>query len=48
MLLNSEKICCENSEDKIAVCEKTAGLRSGKFLDLNSACQEVLVPVTIF
>jgi hypothetical protein len=24
--LNNEKICCEISEDKIAVCEKTAGL----------------------
>jgi hypothetical protein len=23
--LNNEKICCEISEDKIAVCEKTAG-----------------------
>ena len=24
--LNNEKICCEISEDKIAFCEKTAGL----------------------
>jgi hypothetical protein len=46
--LNNEKICCEISEDKIAVCEKTAGLRSGNFSDLNSACSEVLVPVKIF
>jgi hypothetical protein len=30
--LNNEKNCCEISEDKIAVCEKTAGLRCGKFL----------------
>ena len=36
--LNNEKICCEISEDKIAVCEKTSGLRCGKFSDLNSAC----------
>ena len=36
--LNNEKICCEISEDKIAFCEKTAGLRSGNFSDLNSAC----------
>ena len=27
--LNNEKICPEISEHKIAVCEKTAGLRSG-------------------
>ena len=27
--LNNEKQCCENREDKIAVCEKSAGLRSG-------------------
>ena len=46
--LNNEKICCEISEDKIAVCEKTAGLRCGKFSDLNSACSEVLVPIKIF
>ena len=38
--LNNEKICCEISEDKIAVCEKTAGLRSGNFSDLNSAVFE--------
>jgi hypothetical protein len=38
----------EISEDKIAVCEKTQGLRSGNFSDLNSACSEVLVPVKIF
>ena len=41
--LNNEKICCEFSEHKIAVCEKTAGLRSG-----NSTCLKVLVPVEIF
>jgi hypothetical protein len=28
--------------------EKTAGLRSGNFSDLNSACSKVLVPVKIF
>jgi hypothetical protein len=27
--LNNENICCEISENKIAVCEKTAGLRCG-------------------
>ena len=36
--LNNEKNCCEISEDKIAFCEKTAGLRRGRFLDSNSAC----------
>ena len=46
--LNNEKICCAISENKIAVCEKTAGLGSGNFSDLNSACQKVLVPVKIF
>ena len=46
--LNNEKICCEISEDKIAFCEKTAGLRRGKFSDSNSACLKVLVPVKIF
>jgi hypothetical protein len=37
-----------SSEDKIAVCEKTAGLRCGKFLDLKSVCSKVLVPIKIF
>jgi hypothetical protein len=46
--LNNEKNCREISEDKIAVCEKTAGLRSGNFSDLNSACLKVLVPLKIF
>ena len=46
--LNNEKICCEISEDKIAFCGKTAGLRRGKFSDSNSACLKVLVPVKIF
>ena len=46
--LNNEKICCEIIEDKIAFCEKTAGLRRGKFSDSNSACLKVLVPVKIF
>ena len=31
-----------------AVCEKTAGLRSGNSSDLSSACLKVLVPVEIF
>ena len=46
--LNNEKNCCAISEDKIATCEKTAGLGSGNFSDLNSACRKVLVPVKIF
>ena len=46
--LNNEKICREFSQDKIAVCEKTAGLRSGNSSDLNSDCLKVLVPVEIF
>jgi hypothetical protein len=44
----TEKNCRENSEDKIAVSEKTAGLRCGKFSDLNSAGSKVLVPIKIF
>jgi hypothetical protein len=46
--LNNEKICWEISADEIALCEKTAGLRSGNFSDLNSACSKVLVPVKVF
>ena len=46
--LNKEKICHEISEDKIEVCKKTQGLRSGNFSDLNSACAKLLVPVKIF
>ncbi len=46
--LNNEKNCCEISEDKIAFCEKTAGLRRGKSSDSSSACLKVLVPVKIF
>jgi hypothetical protein len=30
------------------VCEKTAGLRCGKFSDLSSAWSKVLVPIKIF
>jgi hypothetical protein len=46
--LNNEKNCREISEDKMAVSEKTADLRSRNFSDLNSACSKVLVPVKIF
>ena len=46
--LNKEKVSREISENKIAVCEKTQGLRSGNFSNLNSACSTVLVPVKIF
>ena len=45
---NNEKKCCEFSEHKIAVCEKTAGLRSGNSSDLGSASSKMLVPVNIF
>ena len=48
VLLNNEKICREISKHKIAVCEKTAGLRSGNSSDLNSACLKVAVPVKMF
>jgi hypothetical protein len=44
VLLSNEKICREISEDKTAVREKNAGLWSGNFSDLNSACLKVLVP----
>jgi hypothetical protein len=46
--LNKEKVSREIRENKIAVCEKTQGLRSGNFSDLNSACSTVLVPAKIF
>ena len=46
--LNNKKNCCEISKGKIAVCEKTAGLRSGNSSDLDSACLKALVPVEIF
>ena len=45
---NNEKNCREVSEHKIAVCKKTAGLRSGNSSDLDSASLKVLVPVNIF
>ena len=46
--LNNEKSCRAISEDKIAVCQKTAGLRSGNSSDLDSAFLKVLVLVKIF
>ena len=46
--LHNEKNCRAISEDKIAVCEKTAGLRSGNSSDLDLACLNGLVPVKIF
>jgi hypothetical protein len=46
--LNNETFFREIIEDKIALCEKTPGLRSGNFSDLNSACLKVLVPLKIF
>jgi hypothetical protein len=45
MSLNSENNCREISEDKIAVCQKNAGLQSRNFSDLKL---EVLVPVKLF
>ena len=47
MSLNNEKICREISEDKIAVSQKAAGLRSGNVSNLNSVCSKVLVPIKI-
>ena len=46
--LNNEKKCRKISEDKTAVCEETAGLRSRNSSDLDSACLKVFVPVKIF
>ena len=46
--LNKEKVSRKISENKIAVCQKTQGVRSGNFSDLISACSTVLVPVKIF
>ena len=43
----THKNCRAIGEDKIAVCEKIAGLRSGNSSDLDSACLNVLVPVKI-
>ena len=48
MSTNNGKIAHEISEDKIAVCEKTAGLRRGNFSDSKSASFKVLVSVQIF
>ena len=45
---NNTKICCEVTEDKIIICEKTAGLRRGNSSDLKSACSKVVFPVEIF
>ena len=45
---NNEKYSRAISEDKIAVCEKTAGLRSGNYSDLDLACLNVLVLGKIF
>jgi hypothetical protein len=36
------------TENTNAICEKSAGLRSGNFSDLNSACSKMLVTVKIF
>jgi hypothetical protein len=35
------------TENTNAICEKTAGLRSSNFSDLNSACSKMLVTVKI-
>ena len=34
-VLNDEKVCCETGEDKIAICEITAGQQSGNFSKLS-------------
>ena len=46
--LNNEKNCREISKEKIAVCEKSADLRSGNSSDLDSTCLKALAPVEIF
>ena len=46
--LSNEENCLESSKNKIAVCEKNAGLLCGNSSDLNSACFKVLVAATIF
>ena len=38
-----QKNSCEIGKDKVVVCEKTAGLRSGNSSDLDSECLKVLV-----
>ena len=48
VLLNNRNICYEISEDKIVICEKNAGLRSGNFSDWNSANWKVLVAAQLF
>ena len=48
MSLNNKKNCRGISKDKIAICEKTAGLRSGNSSYLDSACLKALVAVEIF
>ena len=44
---NNEKNCHEISEHKIAVCEKTACLRSGNSSDMDSASLKMLVSLHI-
>ena len=46
--MNNGKTRHEIRKDKIAVCEKTVGLRCGKFSDSKSASSNVLVSVEIF
>ena len=47
--LTKDRFACRAiGKDKIAVCEKTAGVRSGNSSDLDSACLKALVPVEIF
>ena len=45
---NNEQNCREISEHKIALCAKTAGLRSGNSSELDSASLKMSVPVNIF
>ena len=46
--MNNAKNCLQIIKDKIATCKKTASLRSGDSLDLDSTCLKVLVPAKIF
>ena len=47
-VLKREQFCREICECKKTVGKKTAGLRSGKFSDVNSECLKVLVHVKKF
>ena len=45
--LSNGGVCSEICWDEVAVCGGAAGLRSGSFSDLNSACRGVFVRVKV-